>query len=171
MLNQWDNAVFYFINQGCGRSFFDGLMLVATCLGSTEFLLFVAIGALFFMKKEIRKFGFLLLLGLFASTELVTALKVWFARPRPFLVLPHVHLFLPESGFSFPSGHTTNAFFVATLIFFTAKRPFIFYALAILVGISRIYLGLHFPSDVVGGVVLGMFLGFAVKRVSSLIAS
>ena len=78
-------------------------------------------------------------------------------RDRPFKAVPGISSLLPPPDkFSFPSGHTSAAFVMATL--FGSIFPFLFISLvlvALLIGFSRIYNGLHFPSDVLAGMLLG----------------
>ena len=103
-----------------------------------------------------------------ASTDL---LKAAFSLPRPFQVsslgiAPRGEI---PTNAGFPSGHTTNAFTVATVIWsrYAAWRiPFV--VLAISTGVSMIVLGLHFPSDVIGGVFLGIFCGTFVLGLAQL---
>ena len=89
------------------------------------------------------------------------ALKRRFRRARPCDAAPHPHFHVrPPDAFSFPSGHTMNAFAIATALalFF----PFLAPALALLavaIGASRVVLGLHFPSDVWAGAALGTLIG------------
>jgi len=87
----------------------------------------------------------------------VAIAKKLYPRIRPYLALPDTNTFRnPLSDHSFPSGHTTAAF--ATSIPFIAAIPELlplFLSLSIIVGFSRIYLGLHYPSDVLAGVVIG----------------
>ena len=108
------------------------------------------------------------------AMALTDVLKAAFNLPRPFQI--------PSLGISprgeiptnpgFPSGHTTNAFTVATVIWsrYPAWRvPFVL--LAIATGVSMIILGLHFPSDVIGGVSLGIFCGTFVLGLAKLRSS
>jgi len=101
-------------------------------------------------------------------------LKTVFNLPRPFQV-PSLGIMargeIPTNP-GFPSGHTTNAFTVAAVVWsrYTAWRvPFVI--LAIATGVSMIILGLHFPSDVIGGVFLGIFSGTFVLGLAKLRSS
>jgi undecaprenyl-diphosphatase len=78
-----------------------------------------------------------------------------YAHPDALVALPH--------GSSFPSGHTSTSFACATVLsFFVPRAAPAFYLLALAIGFSRIYVGVHWPLDVLGGVVLGVAIGLAV---------
>src|SRR6266513_4081785 len=104
----------------------------------------------------------ILAVAMVSAMALTDILKAAFNLPRPVQV-PSLGITsrgeIPTNP-GFPSGHTTNAFTVATVIW--ARYPswgVPFVLLAIATGVSMIILGLHFPSDVIGGVFLGIFCG------------
>ncbi|HPS56773.1 MAG TPA: phosphatase PAP2 family protein [Spirochaetota bacterium] len=89
-------------------------------------------------------------------------------RPRPFVIQDAVvRAQLADMQFfsSFPSGHAANAFMIAVILsaIYTKKRP-VFYFTAFLVALSRIYLGVHYPLDVIAGALLGLSLTWLILR-------
>ena len=116
----------------------------------------------------------ILAVAMVAAMGLTDVLKATFNLPRPFQMpsLGIVARGVIPTNPGFPSGHTTNAFTVATVIWsrYAAWRvPFVLLAMA--TGVSMIILGLHFPSDVIGGVFLGIFCGTFVLGLAKLRSS
>jgi undecaprenyl-diphosphatase len=108
--------------------------------------------------------GIELLVALMFSQFFVQILKRTLGRQRPYKVLNDLNTFgIEMKDYSFPSGHTTASFCVAVVISINYPQmlPFTF-LFAVLIGISRIYLGVHFPSDVLAGAVLGIASAFIV---------
>ena len=119
--------------------------------------------------KKPRRFGMAMLFGVAIGAIFTNCiLKVLIARPRPYaddssifyqfwlLVGQNV-----ESDKSFPSGHTTAAFATMTAVFMVGDKrvSWTAYIFAILMGLARIYLVVHFPSDVLAGVIVGIIAG------------
>ncbi len=154
----------YTLAGGFFTPFFEGVSV----LGKGGIFL-ILLSVLLMLYRPTRRFGTSMLLGLtigFAITNLF--LKVAIARPRPYTDTDSVFYQLwltvnqhTESDKSFPSGHMTAA--CASMIpLVILARPWqkILAALfAILMGLSRIYLCVHFPSDVLGGLIVGLFAG------------
>ena len=116
------------------------------------------------LRKE-KKLFYALLTGIIIDAFLVLGLKTAFGRPRPYTELP-VGLFSVELS-SFPSGHASRAFLVANIWgWFQKKRRFHIFLLvfAFLISFSRVYLGVHYLSDVIAGAVLGSATGYIVMK-------
>ena len=131
------------------------------------FLILLSLALMFFRKT--RRFGTSMLLGVTIGAIFTNLfLKVVIARPRPYADESSIfyQLWLTvgqnvESDKSFPSGHTTAAFDTMTPAFILGKRKvkIAAAAFAIIMGLARIYLVVHFPSDVVGGMIVGILAG------------
>lgn len=143
------------------------------------FLVYAVIALVLCCFKKTRKYGISLAFAL-AIGSLVTnvILKPWIARPRPYFGLKDTpfwdtyeafytyagsHI---ESDLSFPSGHTTVAFETSVSVFSTARSDghkwgYILLLFAIIMGISRIYLCVHYPTDVIAGFLIGTLAGIA----------
>ena len=89
--------------------------------------------------------------------------KASFSRPRPFVLIPDITMLIaPPDEFSFPSGHTAAAFVMVTVIgmHFVAGGVLLL-PVAMTIGVSRVYPGVHYPSDVLAGTTLGIASGIA----------
>lgn len=140
----------------------DGLMIFITSIANKGIVFFIFAGILLLFPKH-RKSGICILLAL--AVEFITCniiLKPMLHRIRPYTINPSVDtLIRPPRDFSFPSGHTGASFAVAFALFFKKDRLWIPTAiLATLIGFTRLYLYIHFPTDVLGGVLIGILSGY-----------
>ena len=167
-LYRFDMECFRAIHIGWHSPILDPIFLVLSYLGLGEVLGFIAIGLI--LNKGTRQYGIPLLITDLATFITSQAPKKLLPRDRP-SVLAFSH---PQEAWlanSFPSGHTTASFAFAFMIVFMtmgSKRAWVGWlslVIALLIGISRIYRGVHWPSDVVAG----MFFGCASAAIVYLV--
>ncbi len=135
----------------------DWLMVVITHMGDAG-IVWIVLGLALCVKKKYRPYGLMvlgsLLLGLLLGN---LTLKPLIGRLRPFQVREGVVLLIaPPGEFSFPSGHTLSSFEAAFVLRYMDKRAGrAALVLAALIAFSRLYLYVHFPTDILGGILLG----------------
>lgn len=164
-----DRNLFYFCNQGLSNWFFDAIFPFLTDLNKMPVAL-VLVGILWVLlltksSRHGRIAALLLLPAIVVGDQLNSAfLKYIIERPRPCLELANVHLLVGcGSGYSFPSSHAVNNFSAAiVLAYFLPRWSWAFFSFAALIAFSRVYVGVHYPSDVVAGAVIGLAIGGAV---------
>lgn len=154
----FDESIRNLVSSWHADDFFKGI----THFGNVYYILIlILIGFLIFHKKSNFKF---LMSMMLINTAANVLLKLFFARPRP-----NYPRLIEESGYSFPSGHAMGGLmFYGLLIYFLWQSKFsktlkvigtiILTLLIFLIGISRIYLGVHYPSDILGGFLASSFL-------------
>lgn len=105
-----------------------------------------------------------MVLSLVLSTIVATILKKIFTRNRPYWILENLNTYgIDLTDYSFPSGHTTAAFTIATALSLNFPSwTVLFVIMALLIAISRVYLAVHYPTDVVAGMIIGIGTGFIV---------
>lgn len=156
-INKTDIKLFYIFNKSIKCSFFDRTFPYITELGGPTFTVIFPFILLLFGKNNIKVAGYKCIISLASSHVFIRVMKKIFGRERPFLKLSNVNaLKLNLKDHSFPSGHTTAAFSLnVTMALVFPQFALLFIAVAILVGISRIYMGVHYPTDVIGGIIVG----------------
>lgn len=171
MADYFDIPVFRFINHDLSCPVLGPIMKMVSNLGGGELFFALGVAMLFFRKREIKMLGVLLIAGLTITYYMVSGLKILIARPRPFAALSDVIMLAQEKSFSFPSNHAATAFMAATLLSKHFKHYAVFYLLAAIIAFSRIYLGVHYPTDVIAGAVLGVFTGFVLSHIAKLLVN
>ncbi len=158
LIQNIDSSILYFIQNHIQNQFFNPIMIFITNLGNMG-LIWITIAIALLFTNKFRKVGILMLCALIINTILgEIILKNVFQRARPFNTLQHLQLLIKEpQSYSFPSGHTSSAFACAIILAYYVKKvavPSII--LACLIAFSRVYLTVHYPSDVLAGIVLGI---------------
>ena len=157
-----DNSIFLFFNvRGRRPRWLDAVMWVVTQVGSG----ILAMGLAFFLFfSGHRSLAFEIILGTITMGLFVESVKILISRARPFMLHANARIIgWREPGHSFPSGHTAQAFFFMTVVInqfgWSTTTAIILYTVASLVGLTRMYVGMHFPRDVIGGAILGISWG------------
>lgn len=141
----------------------DLVMLAFTFLGAIYIIVLVCIPLWIRGRKEAAFDIVVLVIVVTVATEI---LKLVIDRPRPSVELEDVKTILSTTGPSFPSAHASRAFAVACMIAIVERRRLgaIAFAVASFVSISRVYLGVHWPTDVLAGAVLGIAFAIALEE-------
>ena len=164
-----DVRVFMLLNMSAHPKWLDRCMWLVTQLGN---MLAALIAALLLFILNYRALAVQIILGTFALWIFVEIIKALSDRDRPFLTLDKTRVIgWQEKGDSFPSGHTTQIFFIAFLFIHHFQLGMglsvVLYAIASLVGFTRIYVRAHSPRDVIGGIVLGSIWGILAMLLES----
>lgn len=167
-----DFTILNFIYDNCRTAWLDVLMPLITKLGDSGAIWIVLAGCLLISRKY-RKTGIALCCALVLDTIVCNGiLKPFVARIRPCDINTAVELLIPRpTDFSFPSGHTAASFAAVSALYFSRRKlwiPALF--LALLIAFSRLYLYVHYPSDVVAGMLLGSIFGFIGYKLADYIA-
>jgi len=156
-----DTRVFMLLNMRGYPRWLDRLMWLITQLGN---MLTALIFAVLLVVLNDRRLAVEIIFGTLTLWLLVETIKALSDRERPFFALEKARVIgRREKGDSFPSGHTTQIFFLTALLIhgfgLGMGESLALYAVAALVGFTRIYVGAHYPRDVIAGMVLGSVWG------------
>jgi undecaprenyl-diphosphatase len=173
IMSELDFAILNFIQEHLRSSVGDFLMPLISALGNAG-LVWIALTCLLCAIPRYRKAGITMALALLMDFIMCNIIiKPMVARIRPFDVNTNIILLIKApADFSFPSGHTAAAFSATFSLAFGKNKIWIPSAiLASLIAFSRLYLYVHYPSDVLAGFILGMLLGFMANVIYNLVAS
>lgn len=171
MVELIDTSAMHLLHDITQCAFLDGLMPFISMLGTGGFI-WIVVTFFLLLNKPTRRTGIamaaaMLMCFLFGNLFL----KNLIARPRPYTVDPDIILLVPKSAeqYSFPSGHTMNNFSAAvTLMLRKEKFAWAAIVLAALTAFSRVYLMMHYPTDVIAGALIGSAAAYicchALKR-------
>lgn len=156
-MTEFELKILDFIKDTFGCAFLDKAMPIVSMFGDHG-IFWMALTAILLIPKKTRRMGFSMAIALalgFIFGNMI--IKNAVARTRPYEYRPEIELLVKKlSDYSFPSGHTLASFEASVCIFIRNKKwgvPAL--VLAVLIALSRLYLYVHFPSDVLAGALLG----------------
>ena len=157
----FDWGILHWIQNTIACPYLDAVVPKLTMLGNAG-IIWILAGLALLCSKKYRRQGALVLMGLLAGLLVGNiVLKNLVARPRPCWRDPSVRLLIASpTDYSFPSGHTLSSTIAATILTKTDRRfGYAAIPLAVLIALSRLYLYVHFPSDVLIAALLGLLIG------------
>lgn len=166
-----DFSILNFIYENIQNEILNLPMIFISTLGNKGFIFIIVTTILLFTKKY-RKIGITLLISLIIGLVVVNIiLKPSIARIRPYEINQSINLLINKMhDYSFPSGHTLASFEFATAIFlYNKKWGYVSFIFALLMGFSRMYLYVHFPTDVICGAILGILFSIISYHITKLI--
>lgn len=153
-----NNTIFFYLYHLSSNVFISSTALFVSYPLTYGLLALVLIWAIFYSERRMFNFS-LLFLSMISSWFVASALKSMLHVSRPFVtfnLLPLHH----ETGFSLPSNHAAIFASIATVMFImNRKLAYLFTFFALLVGVSRIVIGVHYPSDIIAGFSVGIIVG------------
>ena len=168
-LSTFEDGILLFIQDSVRCSVLTPFFVFVTRLGDRGFI-WIMLSLLLLLSPKTRKTGCIGLLSLLFSLLVNNLLlKNLVERSRPFDVIQALTPLIPSPrDFSFPSGHTASSFAAAGVFFRNLPRRLGVPALilAALIGVSRLYVGVHYPSDVLFGMLSGLALSFAAQKMA-----
>lgn len=159
-----DAAILLFIQENIHCGFLDGIMKALSFIGDSG-AVWIALGIVLLCFKKTRMGGLFLLASLAMATVVNNlVLKNLVARPRPYTTIDGLVTVIEQlSSYSFPSGHSASSFASATALTlaFGKKGAWAFIP-ASLIAISRVYNGVHYPTDIICGAAVGALVSLGV---------
>jgi len=165
-----DTKILYFLNSLTGKSvcldsLFIFLVSYLQYLLGAIFLLFLFFSG-YKNREKIKIFAVTAGSIIVSRLFIVELIRLFYHRLRPF-VLYSLNQLIPETGYSFPSGHSTIFFAAATAIYcYNKKLGIIFFVASVLMNVSRVIVGVHYLSDIIGGMILGSVVAFSIFRLA-----
>lgn len=168
-----DGQILLFIQDNIRNPVLTPIVVFITRLGNAG-IVWIAITLILLLRKSTRKTGWMSAVALVINLLICNlVLKNWVARIRPYDAIDALVPLVPKlSDYSFPSGHSAASFATGIVCFrnLPKKAGVPILILAILISLSRLYVGVHYPTDVLGGIIVGIisaFLGeWIVRRIA-----
>lgn len=166
-LFELDGNILLWIQENLRNPFLTAFFRTVTHLGDNG-LIWILITAFLLIFKKTRTIGILCGMALIGSLLVNNViLKQMIARIRPYEVIPDLHILIErQKDFSFPSAHTGSSFAAAVILYKGLPKRYGIPALILagLIAISRLYVGVHYPTDIIGGAVTGVLIALGIRK-------
>ena len=166
-----DGGFLLFLQESVRNPILDSIMIFITSLGNGG-MIWIAATIVLLIPKKTRKAGIMSAVALLGSLIINNNIvKNIVQRPRPFVTFTDLQIIIPTpSEFSFPSGLTSSSFAAAAVFYrhLPKKLGLPAVILAGLIGFSRLYVGVHYPTDVIAGVLMGILLSYLAEYLVNL---
>ena|SRR3989344_3102501 len=163
-MTAWDTKLFYTLNDLAEKSeLWDRVFIFA---GNYAIIIFSAVLLLYFFMNR-RAFWFAVFSAALSRGILTEIIRYFYNRPRPFVVLENVRVLIEKNGQepSFPSGHAAFLFAIAfAVLLFNKKHGLILFIVAAFFTLARIIVGVHYPADILGGLLIAAFSVLVVRK-------
>ena len=162
----FDQMILLFIQEYLRCDWLTSFICTITVMGNKGIIWLVFLLLLLVYPKT-RKLGMLAVISFLLCVGLAEIIKNVVMRPRPFLSMVElVPLVTPPHSYSFPSVHTVSSFSVAWILLWSqrGRARYAVFAFALLMAFSRLYVGVHYPSDVLAGFLLALLGSYIVWR-------
>lgn len=159
-----DILIFQQINGLAGRWVF----LDALGVFFAQYLIYILGGmALLLFRKNLQRAVWAILAVVLAKFGIAELIRLFWSRPRPF-VENNINLLIShENTSSFPSGHVSACFALSYIVYhYNKKAGIVFFIASFLISIFRVFVGVHWPSDVLAGALVGVFSGWLIMKIS-----
>lgn len=161
-----DLSLFNFFNHLAGASLIGDLTVVFLAQYLPYLIILAFLIWVFFQTRSWREKIYLMLTGavagLVARFVVGEIIRFFYHRPRPFLVHDVIKL-ISETSWSFPSGHTLFFFALSTIVYLRYKKwGWTFYVASLIMAFARVAAGVHYPTDILGGIILGLGTGVGI---------
>lgn len=167
-----DGGFLLFLQESVRNPMLDSLMKFITALGNGG-MIWIGATILLLIPKKTRSIGMMSAVALLGSLIINNnIIKNIVQRPRPFVTFTDLQIIIPTpSEYSFPSGHTSSSFAAAAVFYrhLPKKLGLPSVILAGLIGFSRLYVGVHYPTDVIAGVIMGILLSYLAEFLVNLL--